>query len=562
MGDPRAVRLAIVLGAVCIALLFFWRLGAAPLLEPDEGRYAEISREMVASGDFVTPYQNGVLYFEKPPLHYWLSAGAIRLLGVNELAARLWSAIFGVLGVCLTYRLGARIGGTRAGLVAAAALGTFPLYVALGRLGTLDMTLTFFLTLTLACFWFAHRGGDRRRARLWWYGAFLAAALAVLTKGLIGVVVPGAVALLYLLATGQRRVLRDVPWLTGVPLFLIAVVPWHVLAAARNPDFLWFYFVHEHVLRYATPEAAHQGPFWFFAAVLIVGCVPWSGLFPSMLRLVRWRELRASLAERPEVAFLLVWSGFILVFFSASRSKLIPYIVPALPPLALLVGLLVARLREGGLGSSRLETGGIVSGGGLTAVFGLSFLWGGLGRINRLGLGGVVSPGLLIQGGLLAVVGALLALAGLERIWRRRLLALFAASCCINVAIMTAVPLVGPERSSKQLAERLRGELRKGDLVFAYRSFPESLPVYLDRTIGVSDYRQSDLTFGISHLSPEERQRRFPTAEEFRKLWDSDRRVLVVASLRWPGNFASDGITHARLLWEGRSFALLSNDRP
>lgn len=159
------------------------------------------------------------------------------------------------------------------------------------------------------------------------------------------------------------------------------------------------------------------------------------------------------------------------------------------------------------------------------------------------------------------VVGALLALAGLGRIWRRRLLALFTASCCINVAIMTAVPLVGLERSSKQLAERLRGELREGDLVFAYRSFPESLPVYLDRTIGVSDYRQSDLTFGISHLSPEERQRRFPTAEEFRKLWDSDRRVLVVASLRWPGNFASDGITHVRLLWGGEGLALLSNER-
>jgi hypothetical protein len=159
-------------------------------------------------------------------------------------------------------------------------------------------------------------------------------------------------------------------------------------------------------------------------------------------------------------------------------------------------------------------------------------------------------------------VAALVMLAGLGRIWRRRLLALFVASCCINVAIMTALPLVAPERSSKQLAERLRDELRKGDLVFAYRSFPESLPVYLKRTIGVSDYRQSDLEFGISHLPPEERQHRFPTAEEFRRLWDSDRRVLVVASRRWPGNFASDGITHARLLWEGRSFALLSNDRP
>jgi 4-amino-4-deoxy-L-arabinose transferase-like glycosyltransferase len=560
-GDPRAVRLAIALGGLCVVLLFFWRLGAAPLLEPDEGRYTEIPREMLASGDLVTPRMNGVLYFEKPPLYYWLNTAAIGVLGMNEVAARVWSAVFGVLGVLVTWRLGVGVGGRRAGVVAAAALGTFPLYVALGRLATPDMTLTFFLTVTLASFWFAHGEGEGRRTQLWWHVGFLAAALAVLTKGLVGVVIPGTIVFLYLLATGRLRVLTRVPWLTGIPLFLAVAVPWHVLAAARNPDFLWFYFVHEHVLRFATPIAERHQPFWYFAAVLVLGCAPWSGLFSSVLRMMRWRGGRSALAANPQVTFLLLWSGFVFVFFSASQSKLIPYILPALPPLAVLVGLLMARLREGGLGASRLETGGIVAGGVLTGLYGLLFVWGGLGRTDRLGLGGVISPGLLVQGGLLVAVAVLVVLAGLGRVWRNRVLALLVASCCVNVAIMTAMPLVGPERSSKQLAERVRDELRKGDLVFAYRSFPESLPVYLDRTIGVSDYRQSDLTFGISHLSPEERQRRFPTAEEFRRLWDSDRRVLVVASRRWPGNFAGDGITHARLLWEGRSFVLLSNDR-
>lgn len=560
-GDPRAVRLAVVLGALCLAVLLFWRLGAAPLLEPDEGRYTEIPREMLATGDLGTPRLDGVLYFEKPPLYYWLNAASIRVFGLNEFAARFWSAVFGLLGVLLTWRLGVAVGGRRAGLVAAAVLGTSPLYVALGRLATLDMTLSFFLTLTLAGFWFAHLEGERRRARLWWHGAFLAAALAVLAKGLIGVVIPAAIVLLYLLATGRWRVLARVPWFSGVPLFLVVSAPWHVLAAARNPDFLWFYFVHEHVLRFATPIAERQEPLWYFAAVLALGCVPWSGLFPSVLRMVRWREVRSALAERPEVTFLLLWSGFVFAFFSASQSKLIPYILPALPPLAVLVGLLVVRLREGNLDASRLETGGIVAGGVLTALYGLFFVWAGLGRFDRLGLGGVISPGLLIPGGLLVAVAALVALAGLGRIWRRRLLALFAASCCISVAIITVVPLVGRERSSKAVAERLRGQLRDGDLVFAYRCYPESLPVYLERTVGVAAY-QGELAFGISHLSRGERQRRFPSAEEFRALWGSERRVFAVAGLNWSRRMTADGITHARLLWEGEGLALLSNERP
>ena len=559
-GDRRVVRLAIVLGAACLVLLFFWRLGEAPLLEPDEGRYTEIPREMLTSGDLVTPRLNGVLYFEKPPLYYWLNAAAIRVLGLTEFAARVWSAVFGLLGVLVTWRLGVEVGGRRAGLVAAAALGTFPLYVALGRLATLDMTLTFFLTVTLACFWFAHGEGEMRRAQLWWHVAFLAAALAVLTKGMIGVVIPASIVFLYLLATGRWRVLARVPWLTGIPLFLAVAAPWHVLAAARNPDFLWFYFVHEHVLRFATPIAERQEPLWYFAAVLVLGCAPWSGLFPSVLRLVRWRERRSALAEHPEPTFLLLWSGFVFVFFSASQSKLIPYILPALPPLAVMVGLLMARLREGELGASRLETGGIVVGGVLTALVGVFFLWAGLGRVDRLGLGGLVSPGLVIPGGLLVAVAVLLVLAGLGRIWRRRLLALFVASCCIGAAIMAVVPLVGRERSSKALADQLSAQLRDGDLVFAYRCYPESLPVYLERAVGVAAY-QGELAFGISHLSGEERQLRFPTAEEFKAIWDSQNRVYAVAPLNWSRRMATDGIAGARVLLETEGYALLSNER-
>ncbi len=390
---------------------------------------------------------------------------------------------------------------------------------------------------------------------------FVAAALSVLAKGLIGIVIPGAVVFLYLWATRQWRVLAVVPWLTGVPLFLSVAVPWHLLAAARTPDFAWFYFVHEHLLRFATGEAQRQEPFWFFLAIVGLGCVPWSGLFPASALLVEWRRLRASLAERREAAFLMIWAAFVVAFFSASRSKLIPYVLPALPPLAVLVGLAVERARGGRLAAPRAERWGLAAGGALTAVWGLALAWAGLGKIDRLGLGGVVSPGLLGPGIVVVVAAAMVAASGFGRGWERRLMALFAAGACLCAAIEGVVPLVGRERSSAALAARLRPELRPGDLVFSYGCFPESLPVYLDRTVGVAAF-EGELAFGISHLAPAERRLRFPTAAEFRGVWNSDQRVFAVVEKRsWSQEFARDGITHARLLWKGESLALLSNER-
>ncbi|MGD1148455.1 MAG: glycosyltransferase family 39 protein [Thermoanaerobaculaceae bacterium] len=555
-------RLAPALAAACLVLLLVWNLGGSPLLEPDEGRYTEIPREMLARGDFVTPHLNGVLYFEKPPLHYWLNAAAIGLFGLTEFAARAWSALFGLAGIALAWCLGRSVGGRRAGFLAAAALGTSPLWVGTARLATLDMTVTFFLTATLACFWFAQEAEDGRRRLLAWHGMFAAAALAVLAKGLIGIVIPGAVVFLYLLATRQWVVLKRVPWVTGIVLFFAIAAPWHVLAASRNPDFLWFYFVHEHLLRYATPIAERHEPFWYFLAVVVLGCAPWSGLLPSAARLLPWRRVREGLAEHRGEAFLLIWAAFVVVFFSVSQSKLIPYVLPALPPLAALVGVLIDRLWDGRLAASRWETAGLVAGGVLAALYGAAFVWAGLGKIDRLGLGGVVSPDLLVPGALVLAVALLAAASAFGRAWNRRVLALFAAGCCVGAAVQVVAPLVARERSSKTVAERLRPELRPGDLIFAYRCFPESLPVYLERTVGVAAC-EGELAFGISHLNGAERKERFPTAEQFRDLWESDRRVFVVGETQsWSRRLAQDGITHARLLWEGEGLALLSNERP
>jgi 4-amino-4-deoxy-L-arabinose transferase-like glycosyltransferase len=553
-GAPRWYALALV---ALVAALLFVGLGACPLLDPDEGRYVEIPREMLATGDFVTPRLNGVLYFEKPPLHYWLTAAAIRLLGLDEAAGRFASASLGFAGVLLTSLLARQLVNRRAALLALLALGTSPLWLVLGRLASLDMTLTFFTTATLVSFWFAHHE-ERRWPRLsMWLGSFAAAALATLTKGLIGIVIPGAVIFLYLLLTWQLRVLLRVPWAAGLAVFALIAVPWHILVAQRNPDFLWFYFVHEHFLRYATPVSDRAEPLWLFPAIVLLGFAPWTGFLPSGLRGIRWRKWREVRTEHSEIVFLLVWLLFVLVFFSISKSKLIPYVLPCMPPLAVLgaIGLdKVVTARR----CSRWQRAELVIGVILSSLFGAVLLTAGLGFIDRFNLGGTFNLGLILGGALIlsaAIVSVVAILLGYK--W----VCLVATT---TLATLTAVSLLGAsllwarEYSAKEVAEHLAHRLRPNDLVFAYRCFPHSLTAYLDRTVGVADYK-GELEFGIGHLSEHERSGRFVSTDELASVWRSPHRVYVVTKPSAGRALAQLGMPGANPIWLGLKLHVYCN---
>jgi 4-amino-4-deoxy-L-arabinose transferase-like glycosyltransferase len=546
--------------AACALLLFFGGLGGFPLLEPDEGRYAEIPREMLARYDFVTPRLNGVLYFEKPPLYYWLNAAALSVLNDPATACRLASACFGLAGVGLAWLLGLSIGGDRGrrvALWAAVVLGSSPMWVALSRANIIDMTLTFFLCATLTCFWLAQeraqeRANRERGERLLWHGMFLAAALATLSKGLVGFVIPGAVIFFFLLFARRWRLLLRVPWLTGIGLFLLVAVPWHVLAARRNPEFLWYYFVHEHWLRYTTPEANRQEPFWYFAAVLALGVLPWAGLLPAAGRLFRGA---GRLRDRPGLIFLACWAGFILLFFSASQSKLAPYILSAFPPVAVLIALAIeeSRLR------AWVRAGG-VAGALAIAVLAAALLWASLGRMPRLSTD--FAP-VLFAFALPALAAALLAVMWW---WRhgaarpRSVMALAAAAALVVGCLWSAGPRVAANRSSARMARVLAPRLAPGDEVYAYHCYPQTLPVYLRRPVGVVSF-QGELEFGISRLTPEERARRFPTPEQFRPLWSSGRTVYLVLEKGDLQRMIRDGIAPGRVLEEQERYLLMVNRR-
>ncbi|MET0733993.1 MAG: glycosyltransferase family 39 protein [Casimicrobiaceae bacterium] len=327
--------LALVLVA---AVLWFGTLGVRKLTTPDEGRYAEIAREMAVSGDWVTPRYNELKYFEKPPLQYWLTAASYQAFELDEWTARLPGAIAGWLAIFVIGYAGARIASPAAGAYAAAALAGMVWHFGMAHLVTLDALLGFWLAVALAGFLLGQRAsvqaGERRAFMLI---AWAAMAGAVMTKGLIGLVIPAGALFFYTLLTRDFAVWRRLELVLG-PLLLIALsAPWFVLVSNRNPEFAQFFFIHEHFQRFLTTEHRRSGGWWYFIPLLIIGLLPWVGMF--VLTAIRgWRDAQRDANGFAWARFCLVWIAFVFLFFSASGSKLPSYILPLFPAAALLVG--------------------------------------------------------------------------------------------------------------------------------------------------------------------------------------------------------------------------------
>ncbi|MGC2491992.1 glycosyltransferase family 39 protein [Candidatus Binatus sp.] len=348
LAANRSLRLTIY--ALLAVILYLPGLGRPALWEPDEGRYAEIAREMVLSGDYVTPRDDFELYFEKPPLAYWAEAAAIRIFGPNEFAVRLPAALFSVGQVVATAALAEVMFGATAGFFAALVLALSPLFFGFARFATLDPALAFFLTAALATFYLAAREDSfsQPSARRWMLISAAMLAMGTLAKGPIALLLAGAIALAWLAIEHRLREIVRMPLVWCGLIYAAIVLPWFILMEARNPGFLRFFFIHEHLERYTTSSEHGWGP-WFFIPIVLGGMWPWIFFVP-----LGWSAMRAddilpnsvpASSRRSDASFLAIWFIVIFVFFSIPRSKLGSYILPALPPLAIVAGYGLARLR-------------------------------------------------------------------------------------------------------------------------------------------------------------------------------------------------------------------------
>ncbi|WP_186180009.1 glycosyltransferase family 39 protein [Burkholderia gladioli] len=516
----RAVLLLILLG---LALIWFGPLGLRHLIPSDEGRYAEMAREMFVTGDWITPRYNGYKYFEKPPLQTWLNALSFAWFGIGAWQARLYTALVSFGGILLVGYTGARVFNPVAGLCAAVVLAASPYWNLMGHFNTLDMGLSFWMAVTLCALLLAQRPGLATGAtRGWMWLCWASMALAVLSKGLIGVILPGAVLVLYTLIVRDWALWKRLHLVSGVVIFFAIATPWFVLVQQRNPEFFDFFFVVQQFRRYLTPEQNRPGPVYYFVAVLLVGFLPWLSIAVQSLRHA-WRMPRQPNGFAPMMV-LLVWSGFIFLFFSASHSKLVSYVLPIAPSLALVLGAylpLVARERYrlhligyllflvaaaagcavlGQLGDERTPNSQYVEfqhwvWAALAVAFVLTLvaLW-----VNRRGKAGIAATAFVfgLAWLLLGTIGG------------------------------TGHDAFGRYSSGALLAPAIRAEFARlppDTPFYAVEMLDHTLPFYVGHTTTLVAY-QDELTFGISR----EPQKWVPTIEEWERRWRAEPAAIAV----------------------------------
>lgn len=528
MTEKKKWQLGIVLIGLCMTAFYLLHLGGYPLMEPDEGRYSEIPREMLATGDYITPRLNGVEYFEKPVLHYWITAGSFAVFGQTEAAARLWPAVAALLGICFTGWVGRSMFGGRTGTLAAVITGTSLLYIAIGSINILDMPLSLFITAALAFFYQAQRGGSRR----WYAAAYLAMALGVLTKGLVAIVLPAGVFFWYAVLTRQWRLLREVLYLPGILLFFVVTAPWFWLVCQANADFFYFFFIREHFLRFATKMHDRYEPFWFFIPYIFLAVFPWTGFLPSLFAKDGIVRRTTSERNRRDIVYLLLWFGVIFLFYSLSDSKLIPYIVPCIPPLALLLAASLRRCEE----EKRWLGWGLQGTVTLCVLFAAALIayafhspYGAAGEFLLPGLG-VCLP---------LLVGALAA----WLVWKKTrqcakaALVVAVMAFCFGIGLQQLSGLVAERRTAKYVSAAVAAIRQPGDRVACYGDYLQGMPFYLKERVLLVDYL-GELEFGAQHASG---AGWFLTKEEFPALWAGEHRLILAVKTNRLKNIFPEG---------------------
>ncbi|MFN0109105.1 MAG: ArnT family glycosyltransferase [Blastocatellia bacterium] len=453
--------------ALC-AGVFFYGLGGLPFIGPDEPRYAQVAREMFISGDWVTTKLGGINWFEKPALTYWLSAAGYKLFGENEFGARFFIAVFATIGALLVYGFGKRIRSARFGFLSAAVLTTCGMWPGFARVATFDMPLSVAMTLALASFLVWEQNEEQQSRNRFWFLMCFALGLGVLAKGLVGIVLPCAVIVLYSLLTRRLKILfKPKLLLIGAVIFLATAATWYAPVIAKHGrEFINEFFIGHHFQRYLSNKYKHPQPAYFFFLVALAGSFPWTFyLLGSAWNSIRnWRE---ALADRLRL-FLWLWVLVTIGFFSFSGSKLPGYVLPIFPAIALLVGLELerwwqptpARNRDGEeAGGSKVLaalTAAFIAGVGVAAVF-----------VSQRELGVTAGSAWLIGG--VTIAAAVIFLA----VWLRRggQLALMVLPFTLIAVIVAAThwvfPALGNRESLKPLAQAAKLAAQTGEkLVF------------------------------------------------------------------------------------------------
>jgi 4-amino-4-deoxy-L-arabinose transferase-like glycosyltransferase len=543
-GEAKAGAGYALVALLVPAFFFLYGLNAFPLRDNNEGLYAEIAREMLASGQYLVPHLNGVPYIEKPPLLYWLISLSMAVLGPTAAAARLVSAL-SMLALCAGLFQFCRMhGSARAGCLASVGLASALPVALVGHVVLFDPLLTALIGGALLCYLHGYLVRSRR-AHLW---AAVLLGLAVLDKGAVALMLVGGSVCLFLLSMRERAGWRRAFDPAGLAIVLVVAGPWHLAAALRQPGFAWFYFINEHLLRFLgerLPDDYHHGPLWYYLPRLPLMLLPWSGF----LLLLRRQPGSPDPANGAIVRFCQAALLFPLLFFSLSQAKAEYYLLVAAPALALWLAVHTApRLRAG---DRRLALcWGIAA---ATAVA----MMAAAARAGRPWTAGA-GPLLALAGACLATVAARL-FRSLQSL-RTRELALLAVALLgapTLALVLRAVDERSARDSSLYVARIILEHPGPAPAVFIYRDFEDvfsTLPFYLGRTVPVIDSTSRDLQFGCRGAPG----RFCPSAGEFLRLRAHTPVAVAVQAARVAEFLALAGEHGWHVEWAGDKLVFFS----
>lgn len=497
------------------ACTFFIGLGRLPLLEPDEGRNAEVAREMLVTHDFVTPHFDALPYLDKPAFQFWLIAGAFRAFGISEWAARFPSALLALACVLLAWVMSRSMEepGPGAGFRAGIILAVSPLFFVFARTVIFDMTLTLFVVLALYCFWL--NDGREPRSRGLDVLAFVFMGVATLTKGPVGFLIPLITLVVYCVLSGRTRRLRKVHWSAGWIVFLAVVLPWFIAVSVHNPDFPRYALWKESLLRFTTGARMHRAQsVFYYVPVYLGGFFPWSFflLGVAWVRRKSWRRLRAPECRAP--LFLLVWAGVVFVFFSISHSKLPAYFLPAIVPLSVLAGILWREAGRPSASSAHKLPGWMSAGYGITILAGLAMVATSLllhrhAFVAHLRMPPSVAgmlPSALFSGGVIVAALAFLSRNFASRPRGAGFQALSFAVIAFTLPLLVIRWIAPLKRyyavdSSRQLAHLILESPDRDLPIYGFYYFRTSLPFYLRRPVGLVSTDGDEITsnYVIAH---------------------------------------------------------------
>ncbi|TXI95583.1 MAG: glycosyltransferase family 39 protein [Burkholderiaceae bacterium] len=480
---------------VLIAFLavWFYMLGVRTLVPTDEGRYAEMAREMVASGDWITLRLNGIKYFEKPPLQNWMNAITFTLFGLGDWQARLWTGLSGLIGILFTCLAALKLYGRRIAIMSGLVLGSSFYWAAMGHINTLDMGLSGMMTVALCSLIIAQRDDAAETERrnymlLCWAGM----ALATMSKGLIGFVLPGAVLVLYTAWSRDFGLWLRLHMGKGLLLFFAITVPWFILVWQANPEHPHFFFIHEHFQRFTSTVHKRGGAWYYFFPLLVIGIVPWLGvLLQSAYQACKMEKTKFQAQK-----MLVLWAGFIFFFFSVSGSKLPSYILPIFPALAILIACSLEQLR---VGHMRFNAA-------LLAMIGIAALVSApkIANLAKHAYENDFYAAMVpwaTAAAIIAMLGGVVAFISASRARDLSILVM-----ALSAYFAGQVVFVGHDQWGKYSAgvyhlDAIKAELKENTPIFAVGRYEQSLPFYLRRTTILVEH-PDEMQFGLG-IQPE-----------------------------------------------------------